>query len=63
MSYKNVPIFQCAICGRAETAKWWLTFSRKFIVLPEGWSGSRRMDGDCYCKECTEAIRKVRDGQ
>ena len=61
MSYQWVPVFECDLCKKISPAPRWecVPFGRRW--LPEGWSGSRRKSGSCYCDECTTAIRNIRE--
>lgn len=60
MSYHWEPIFVCGLCGKAEPAWRWENVPFGYKWLPEGWTGSRRNRGECYCDECTEAIRRIK---
>lgn len=57
MSYQWTAIYTCELCGKTEPAG--IPFCLRW--LPEGWSGSRRKHGYCYCDECTAAIRNIRE--
>lgn len=63
MSYEMTPTFTCAMCGAEGTADLWATFLgiTNVLYLPDGWSGSKRKDGECYCDKCTRAIFRVRE--
>lgn len=60
MSYRFVPTFKCYMCGREEPARipFIVPFRRK---LPDGWRGSTRRSGVCYCERCCEAISELMD--
>lgn len=60
MSYRWEPIFVCGLCGKAESGWTWENVPFGYKLLPEGWAGSRRKRGECYCDECTEAIRRIK---
>ena len=61
MSYRWEPIYRCCMCGKTEPADFWYgvsTFCYKY--LPEGWTGSSRKMGDCFCGECSRAIKELK---
>ena len=60
MSYYWEPVFRCELCGKERFAQRWEDVPFGLRWLPEGWSGSRRKHGSCYCEECTTAIRNIR---
>lgn len=55
MSFIRSPVYECEVCGTREIAKylvgWW---------LPDGWHGSLRKKGACFCPECYKAIQTVK---
>ncbi len=60
MSYRWELIFRCCMCGKTEPAPRWVNVPFGYKRLPDGWAGSRRKRGECYCDECTEAIRRIK---
>ena len=67
MSYNWEPIFRCCICGKTEPAWRWqyvpLNVPFGYKWLPEGWTGSTRKRGECYCDGCSRAIERIRGGR
>jgi len=60
MSYHWEPIFVCGLCGKAEPSWRWEDVPFGFRYLPDGWTGSERKRGECYCDECSRAIERIR---
>lgn len=58
MSYHWEPIYVCAICGAAEPASKWEDVPFGIRFLPDGWTGSERRNGTCYCDKCTDGIKR-----
>lgn len=63
MSYRMVPVYKCALCGDEAPSSLWETGLSLFIggikYLPDGWVGSERKKGECYCERCKYALYKV----
>ena len=52
MWYK-VRAYRCAICGRVDHGR---ENPDGGHLLPDGWSGSVRRCGACFCNACRESI-------
>lgn len=62
MSYRMVPVYKCALCGdEAPSSLWESGFIGGIKYLPDGWIGSERKKGECYCEKCKYALYKVRE--
>ncbi len=64
MSYRWVPVYRCVMCGVEAPSSLWETGMQGFLggikYLPDGWVGSERKGGECYCEGCKNAIMKVK---
>lgn len=60
MSYRWELIFRCCMCGKTEPTPRWENVPFGYKWLPEGWTGSTRKRGECYCDECTGAIQRIK---
>lgn len=61
MSYQWEPIFICGLCGKARSSQRWEDMPFGWKMLPEGWTGSSRKHGECYCEDCTQAIERTKE--
>ena len=55
MAYRRERVFTCSICGAVGFNHY------RGSYLPPFWSGSKKRCGQCYCKDCTRAIKERSD--
>lgn len=53
MSWRKARVYKCAICRTEEPGL-------VYDMLPLGWHGSGRKNGDCLCAECYMNIMRAR---
>lgn len=56
MSWCNTRVYKCSICGDVYCQ---YKDDYGIFCLPDGWTGSSRKHGECYCEKCTKALVRM----
>lgn len=63
MTYKRKRVYTCMLCGKQGIGMTTYRSSMGGLCheLPPLWTGQNSRRGACFCRECSQAMRKTAD--
>ena len=58
--FKKREVYKCSICGKEEPSQFFNDGLGTRTFMPDGWAGSYKKHEQCFCKECTQAIKQLK---